>query len=120
MHWYTDVLSKYTVFDGRAGRQEFWMFVLCSVIVSIVVSIIGSLIHLPFLSGLYALAVLLPSLGVEIRRLHDIDKSGWWILIALVPLVGGIWLLVLLCLAGKPGPNRFGPNPNELVSVALA
>ncbi len=120
MHWYTDVLKKYTVFDGRAGRQEFWMFVLFSVIVSILLSIVGNAIHLPFLSGLYGLAVLLPSLGVEIRRLHDIDKSGWWILIGFVPVIGGIWLLVLLCLAGKPGPNRFGPNPNEVASVASA
>ena len=120
MHWYTDVLKKYTVFEGRAGRQEFWMFVLFSVIVSIVVSIIGNFLHLPFLSGLYGLAVLLPSLGVEVRRLHDIDKSGWWILIEFVPVIGFIWLLVLLCMAGKPGPNRFGPNPYETVSPVLA
>ena len=118
MHWYTDVLSKYAVFDGRAGRQEFWMFVLFSVIVSIIVTIIGNVIHLPFLGGLYGLAVLLPSLGVEIRRLHDIDKSGWWVLIGLVPLIGGIWLLVLLCLAGKPGPNRFGSNPSVVANIA--
>ena len=120
MHWYTDVLKKYTVFDGRAGRQEFWMFVLFSLIASIIVSIIGNIIHLSFLTGLYGLAVLLPSLGVEIRRLHDIDKSGWWILIAFVPVIGTIWLLVLLCMAGKPGPNRFGANPNETANVAFA
>ena len=120
MHWYTDVLSKYTVFDGRAGRQELWMFVLFSLIVSIIVSIVGNILHLSFLGGLYALAVMQPSLGVEIRRLHDIDKSGWWILIAFVPVIGIIWLIVLMCMAGSPGANRFGPSPDAAANVALA
>lgn len=120
MHWYTDVLSKYAVFDGRANRQELWMFVLFNVIVSILIAIVGGAIHLPFLGGLYALAVLLPSLGVEIRRLHDVDKSGWWILIGLVPIIGAIWLLVLLCLQGTPTANRFGPPPSGSVSAATA
>lgn len=118
LHWYTDVLKKYTVFDGRAGRQEFWMFVLFSIIVYIVVAIVGNIIHFPALAGLYGLAVLLPTLGVEIRRLHDIDKSGWWILISFVPIIGGIWLLVLFCMAGTPGANRFGPAPGSSVSPA--
>jgi uncharacterized membrane protein YhaH (DUF805 family) len=87
------------------------MFTLCNIIAYIVVSIVGNIIHLPFLTALYGLAVLLPSLAVEIRRLHDTDRSGWWILIGLVPVIGGIWLLVLLCLAGTPAANRFGPPP---------
>jgi uncharacterized membrane protein YhaH (DUF805 family) len=120
MHWYTDVLSKYTVFDGRAGRQEFWMFTLFNVIVYLIVSIIGNIIHVPWLAGLYGLGVLLPSLGVEIRRLHDIDKSGWWILIGFVPVIGGIWLLVLLVMAGTPGANRFGPAPGGAAAPAVA
>jgi len=120
LHWYTDVLKKYTVFDGRAGRQEFWMFVVFSIIVYLVVAIVGNLIHFPFLVGIYGLAVLLPTLAVEIRRLHDIDKSGWWIFIGLVPIIGGIWLLVLLCMAGSPVENRFGPNPSGAVTLASA
>lgn len=120
MHWYTDVLRKYTVFDGRAGRQEFWMFVVSSVIVYIVFAIVGNLIHFPFLIAIYGLAVLLPTLGLEIRRLHDIDKSGWWIFISFVPIIGGIWLLVLLCMTGSPDGNRFGPNASGTVSLAPA
>lgn len=118
MHWYTDVLSKYTAFDGRAGRQEFWMFTLISVIIYFAVAIIGSAIHMPFLIGIYALAVLLPTLAVEIRRLHDIDKSGWWILIGLVPAIGGIWLLVLLCMQGTQGANRFGASSVPAIAIA--
>jgi len=121
LHWYTDVLKRYTEFSGRASRQEFWMFTLFNVIVYVLVSIVGNIIHLPFLIGIYGLAVLLPSLAVEIRRLHDTDRSGWWIFIGLVPAIGGIWLLVLLCLSGTPGANRFGPAPETAVATpALA
>ena len=96
------------------------MFTLFSTIVYIVVAVVGIVVHLPPLVALYALAVLLPTFGVEIRRLHDIDKSGWWILISLVPLVGGIWLLVLLCLQGSRAANRFGPGPDSGVSLGTA
>ncbi|MFH9552919.1 DUF805 domain-containing protein [Streptomyces sp. NBC_00377] len=111
MHWYVDVLKKYAVFGGRARRQEYWMFTLFSVIVSIVLAIIDAAIGSSILGIIYAVAVLLPSLGVAVRRLHDTGRSGWWILIALIPLVGAIVLLVFLASEGKQEPNQYGPNP---------
>ncbi|MFJ1808329.1 MULTISPECIES: DUF805 domain-containing protein [unclassified Streptomyces] len=111
MHWYLDVLKKYAVFGGRARRQEYWMFTLFSVIISIVLAIIDAVIGSSILGIVYSLAVLLPSLGVAVRRLHDTSRSGWWILIALIPLVGAIVLLVFLASEGKQEPNQYGPNP---------
>ncbi|MCS0638277.1 DUF805 domain-containing protein [Streptomyces sp. LP05-1] len=114
MHWYVDVLKKYAVFSGRARRKEYWMFVLFNVIVSIVLSIIDNVAGTsPVISSIYSIAVLLPALGVTIRRLHDTDRSGWWVLIALIPLVGSIILLVFLASEGKPGVNAHGPNPKQ-------
>ncbi len=112
MNWYVDVLKKYAVFSGRARRQEYWMFTLFSVIISIVLAILDAVIGTsPVLGAIYSLVVLLPTLGVAIRRLHDTDRSGWWILIGLVPLVGFIVLLVFFASEGKPNENKFGPNP---------
>ncbi|MFF3246196.1 DUF805 domain-containing protein [Streptomyces sp. NPDC002870] len=112
MHWYVDVLKKYAVFSGRARRQEYWMFILFSVIVSIVLTIIDTVAGTsPVIASIYSLAVFLPSLGVAVRRLHDTDRSGWWLLIALVPFVGAIILLVFLASEGKPHENSHGPNP---------
>src|SRR5262249_14454858 len=118
MHWYTDVLKKYAVFNGRAGRPEFWWFQLANVIVAIIVGIVGSIVFGSRggqgLSDLYGLAVLLPSLGVDIRRLHDTDRSGWWILIGILPVIGWIVLIVFFALPGTPGPNRFGASPDGI------
>ena len=112
MNWYLEVLKKYVVFNGRAHRTEFWMFFLFNCIISIVLSIVESLIGLQsVLSGLYTLAVLLPSLGVMVRRLHDIGKPGLWILIGLIPIIGGIILIIFACKDSDPGDNEFGPNP---------
>jgi uncharacterized membrane protein YhaH (DUF805 family) len=115
MHWYTDVIRRYTDFDGRADRPEFWWFALINLIISLAIWAIGIALFGyatgELLAIVYGLATLLPSLGVEIRRLHDTNKSGWWIVVALVPFVGGIILIVLFAIAGTPGPNRFGPQP---------
>jgi uncharacterized membrane protein YhaH (DUF805 family) len=118
MQWYLEVLKKYAVFSGRARRKEYWMFVLFNVIISIVLSVIDQLIGTcngttgyGLLSGIYSLAVLLPSLGVAVRRLHDTDRSGWWILIALVPIVGFIILIVFTAMEGTAGDNKHGPDP---------
>lgn len=111
MDWYTNVIRQYTVFTGRAGRQEFWMFALINFGIAIALNIVANLLGLGILSFLYSLAVFLPSLAVTIRRLHDTDRIGWWALIALVPFVGWIVLLVLMALPGTPGPNRYGPPP---------
>jgi len=113
MHWYLDVLKKYAVFDGRAQRAEYWMFFLFNFIISIVLTVIEGAIGLPLvLTSLYFLAILLPGIAVAIRRLHDTGRSGWWILIALIPLVG-IVLLIFMVLDSQSGDNEYGPNPKS-------
>lgn len=120
MHWYIDVLKKYTVFSGRARRKEFWMFFLFSTIISVILAVVDQFMGwqfemggdiIGFLSTLYYLAVIVPYLAVIFRRLHDTERSGWWILIAFIPLVGVLILLVFLILQGTRGDNRFGPDP---------
>ena len=115
MNWYVDVLKKYAVFDGRARRKEYWMFALFNIIIAIVLNVIEMAIGTYGIIGvLYALAVLLPGIGVTIRRLHDTGRSGWWILIALVPFVGAIILIIFAAQDGTPGQNQYGPNPKEV------
>lgn len=118
MSWYLEALKKYAVFHGRSRRAEYWYFVLFNLIVGVVLAGIDSLLgtfssaqNIGLLSGIYSLAVLIPTLAVTFRRLHDIDRSGWWILINLVPLIGTIVLLVFALMDGTPGDNRYGPNP---------
>ncbi|OGI65494.1 hypothetical protein A3A95_03190 [Candidatus Nomurabacteria bacterium RIFCSPLOWO2_01_FULL_39_18] len=144
------VLKKYAVFKGRAGRREYWMFVLVSLIVSIVLSILDGIFGLKLdkdtgvLSSLYSLAVFLPTLGVSIRRLHDTNHSGWWILApsiaglitvglfflsifqnnyvpliigGIVTLILGVALVIFFVLDSNPGENKYGPNPKEVVST---
>lgn len=119
MNWYLDVLKKYCVFQGRARRKEYWMFTLFNVLIYIALMIIEGILGiggeggLGILTILYSLMVLLPSLGVSVRRLHDTGRSGWWLLISLVPLIGGIVLLVFLILDSQPGANQYGSNPKE-------
>ena len=118
MNWYLGALKKYATFEGRARRKEYWFFVLFNVLAIIVLEILDVVLGtfsqetgFGLLSGLYAIAVLLPSLAVTVRRLHDTDRSGWWILINFIPLIGAIVLLIFTLLDGTPGSNRFGPNP---------
>jgi uncharacterized membrane protein YhaH (DUF805 family) len=116
MQWYTDVIKKYVEFSGRARRKEYWMFVLISFVISIILSMLDRIIgtqsaNFGVLSGLYSLAVLLPSLGVAVRRLHDTNRSGWWILLGLIPIVGAIILIVFTVLEGTVGDNKYGPDP---------
>jgi len=114
LHWYTDVIRKYAVFDGRAGRPEYWWFTLINFIISVVLDVVLRGAAGQLLGGIYALAVLLPSIGVAIRRLHDTNRTGWWLLVSLIPVVGWIWIIVLLALAGDGGPNKYGPPPGEM------
>jgi uncharacterized membrane protein YhaH (DUF805 family) len=117
MHWYTDVIKKYAVFNGRAARPEFWWFVLCNAIVALVINVVVGVIvgrsSGQVVSDLYSLAVLLPSLGVGIRRLHDTNRTGWWYLLVFIPIIGWIVLIVFLAMASDPGPNTYGPNPQN-------
>ncbi|WP_406398386.1 DUF805 domain-containing protein [Streptomyces sp. NBC_00879] len=116
MNWYVDVLKKYAVFSGRARRQEYWMFALFNIIISAVLAVLDKVLGTSFLQPIYAVGVLLPALGVTIRRLHDTDRSGWWILIALIPLVGFIILIVFLATEGKRHENAHGPDPKAVAA----
>ncbi len=118
MNYYIEVLKKYIAFSGRARRAEYWYFALFNSIISVLLIVIDQLIGthgqnstMGVLSGLYSLAVLLPSLGVLVRRLHDTGRSGWWWLIAFIPLIGAIILIVFTVSDSTPGDNKYGPNP---------
>ncbi|MGH8072565.1 MAG: DUF805 domain-containing protein [Lysobacter sp.] len=119
MDWYLKVLKNYVGFEGRARRKEYWMFALFNLIVSIVLAVIDGIGGFMTESGigmlglLYTLAVLLPSIAVGVRRLHDIDKSGWWLLLIFIPLIGAIVLLVFAVMEGTRGSNRFGEDPKS-------
>ena len=124
MNWFFGVYKKYAVFGGRARRKEYWFFslffMIAYVLLAIVDGISGTLDPMTgfgLFSGIYILGSLLPSLAVSVRRLHDTDRSGWWILISLIPLIGGIVLLVFCCLDSSPGQNRFGANPKLEMAV---
>ena len=105
-------LSLYATFSGRARRAEYWQFSLLYVILNVVVTAIdAAAMETGILPLLFGLAFFLPALAVTVRRLHDTNRSGWWILIVLIPLIGTIWYIVLCCFDSTPGENRFGPNP---------
>lgn len=129
MNYYLKVLKNYAVFRGRARRSEYWYFVLFNLIFLLLAAVIDNIIgttfsfntmngmmHLPYgyLYMLYALAIVIPSLAVAVRRLHDVGKSGWFYFIALIPLVGAIWLIVLFCTEGNHGDNEYGPDPKAI------
>ena len=115
------VLKNYAGFSGRARRKEYWMFTLFNIIFLLAASILDSLLGTEFGEGvyglfylLYSLAVLIPGIAVSVRRLHDIGKSGWMLLIVLIPIIGWIWLLFLLVTDSNPGENQYGPYPDEM------
>ncbi len=115
MSWYLQVLNKYAVFSGRARRKEYWMFQLVNVIVICLLALLDASTGFRSMGlGLillgYCLATIIPGLAVLVRRLHDINRSGWWWLISLVPF-GGVVLLIFACIDSDPGPNQYGPNP---------
>ncbi|MGN9812519.1 DUF805 domain-containing protein [Micromonospora sp. BQ11] len=120
------VLTQYVGFTGRARRSEYWWFALFSFLVSIVAAILdgvfgtnlGDAGSTGVIGLIVTVALLLPSLAVGVRRLHDTDRSGWWLLIGLVPLVGAIVLLVFFVKDGTPGANRFGPDPRDRAQAA--
>ena len=121
IEWYIGVLKKYAVFDGRARRTEFWMFFLCNFIIAIIFGIlalipgIGGLFNV--LSIIYSLGILVPSIAVGVRRLHDTGRSGLLYLLALIPLVGIIILIVFWAQEGAAGDNSFGPNPKGAITA---
>lgn len=113
MNWYLQVLKKYATFSGRARRKEYWMFALVNFLISFLLGFVfgftSALLGLGewlsnSITAIYTLAVLVPAIAVGVRRMHDIGRSGWWILFPVVNLV-------LLCFDGQPGDNEYGPNP---------
>lgn len=112
--------GNYANFSGRARRSEYWYFTLFNFIFVILAMILDSVLGLNFaplpygpIYALYTLAMLIPGIAVAVRRLHDVNKSGWFFLIALVPLIGGIWLLILFCSEGTKGTNNYGTDPKD-------
>ncbi len=109
-------LNKYCCFSGRASRSEYWWWILFSFIVNTALNyiflFISSAETAVMVCGIVGLALLLPSLGLCVRRLHDIGKSGWWWLLALIPIVGAIILIVWFCKDSQPTENQYGPIPN--------
>ncbi len=114
MQWFIAVLKNYATFTGRARRQEYWMYMLFFIIFYVVLAVVDGVIGTNgILAGIYALALLVPSIAVCARRLHDTGRSGWWQLIQLIPLLGAIVLLIFLVQDSNPGENTYGPNPKE-------
>ncbi|MEN6429681.1 MAG: DUF805 domain-containing protein [Coriobacteriales bacterium] len=119
MDWYLGVWKKYATFTGRARRKEYWMFFLFNMLASYILVFVDNALGLTNsqgngpLSGIYSLAVLLPSLAVAVRRMHDTDHSGWWILVPIVNLVFAV-------MDGTPGPNRFGADPKATGAAGAA
>ena len=128
--WYLAVLRKYAVFTGRARRKEYWMFFLVNLVISVVLGIFGIAAGLGIfggmvgraidgavtaITGFYSLAILIPGIAVGVRRLHDTGRSGWWILIALVPVIGAIILIIFYVENGNPGHNKYGADPKAVV-----
>jgi len=118
--WFVDVLkNKYALFTGRARRKEFWMFSLFNFLVSVVISIVAAILGnipvlgmiLGFLPLIYCLAVFVPGLALGIRRLHDTNRSGWFLLLGFIPIVGAIILIIFFVLEGDKGQNQYGPDP---------
>ncbi len=134
MYWMLMPYRRYAEFTGRSRRQEYWMFVLFYVLVFVVLNVIfgtNEVTRTPtgfgygsrlvggggVIGGLFALASLIPALAVSVRRLHDQDRSGWLLLLGLIPFFGGFALFVFMCLSGTPGPNRYGPDPKDPMSA---
>ena len=113
MSWYIKVLKNYAVFTGRARRKEYWMFFLFNIIVAVILGVIQGIsgIQSSLLVNIYQLAILVPSIAVGVRRMHDTDHSGWWLLLPIVNLVFAL-------MPGTPGPNTFGPDPKTEPATA--
>lgn len=112
MDWYLSVLKRYYDFDGRAHRQEYWMFFAINLLIMVALMIVERVLGIGgYISMLYSLAVLCPALGAGVRRLHDTNRSGWFLLLALVPILGGLALIYLLAQPGQSSQNQFGAVP---------
>ena len=125
MEWYVKVLRQYADFEGRARRKEFWMFQLFHLIILFTLAMIGGVFAAAELGVgmiayvIYALGTIIPSLALSVRRMHDLDKSGWMLLVGIIPLIGPIWLLILYMTEGTQGENAYGPDPKAASSFDM-
>lgn len=126
MNWYIHVLKNYAVFKGRARRQEYWYFMLVNLVISFALSMLDKALGNPgagegggVIGMVYSLAILIPSIAVGVRRLHDIGRTGWWMLISLIPLIGVIVLIYFFVQDSQPAANEYGPNPKDPASINL-
>jgi len=118
MEWMLLPLRRYADFRGRSRRKEYWMFLLGVIIAAIILGVVESVLGIGgSVGGFYGpltilllVAIVIPSIAVQVRRFHDQDKSGWFVLLGLIPFVGGLIVLVFMLLEGTKGPNRFGPD----------
>lgn len=112
MQWYFKVWQNYAEFSGRASRTEYWMFILFNLIASTILIVLDAISHIaPLFLFLYLLAVFLPSLAVQVRRLHDTNRSAWWFFLLLIPFIGSLVLLIFMVLPGDSHTNHYGPQP---------
>lgn len=127
MNYFLDALGKYAVFSGRARRSEYWYFVLFTCLIGFALVATGLYIAkasggpptlAEYLVDFFSLLILLPSLAVSVRRLHDVGMNGWWVLLNFVPL-GGLVLFVIFCQDSQPGANIYGPNPKEVAAPSF-
>jgi uncharacterized membrane protein YhaH (DUF805 family) len=123
MNWYIEAVKKYSVFTGRARRKEYWYFTLFNIVIIIPLTLIDMMTgtfsneaNMGLFSGVFILAILIPSIAVSIRRLHDTNRTGWWMLISFIPILGPIVLLIFLVQDSQIGDNRYGPNPKEEIA----
>lgn len=126
MQYYLHVLRNFSSFSTRARRKEYWMFVLVNLGISIGLMALDNVFGLTYtgassgpLTSLYSLVVLVPSIAVAVRRLHDINKPGWWLLVAFVPVLGALYLLYLFCQEGTRGENEYGADPKGAAAVSF-
>lgn len=117
IEWYKVVLQKYAVFDGRARRREFWFFVLVNFLAILILEGVDMVLGTYFLGSAYSLAVLIPSIAVSIRRLHDTGRSGWWLLVGFIPIIGLIVLLIFYVQDSQAGTNQHGDNPKDINQI---
>jgi len=109
--------SNYVNFSGRACRSEYWYWILFIIIADIVAAIIDQALGIQLVTGLFGLVTIIPNIAIAIRRLHDLDRTGWWILLGFIPLIGWIILLIWYVTKGTDGPNRFGPDPLATLAI---
>ncbi len=114
MDWYLLVLKNYLGFHGRARRKEFWMFLLIDILIRIILGLVEYRLQVGFLSQIYSVLIFLPYVGVSMRRLHDTERSGWWLLLSFIPVIGTLVLLFFMAIEGTTGRNAYGQDPKSM------